>query len=104
MADLADQFRRDVLVRTPTPEELTRILVAAGAQVRTEVGGGLAVTGLDQSRISELALHNGILVHELTARSASLEDAYLQITDASVTYRATDLDNATSTTKTEITR
>lgn len=104
MADLADQFRRDVLVRTPTPEKLARILTAAGAQVQPEIGGGLAVTGVDQSRVSELALHNGILVHELTARSASLEDAYLQITDASVTYRATDLDNATSTTKTEITR
>jgi ABC-2 type transport system ATP-binding protein len=104
MTDLADQFRRDVLVRTPARDELARILAAAGAQVQLEVGGGLAVTGLGQSRISELALHNGILVHELTARSASLEDAYLQITDASVTYRAADLDNATSTAKTEITR
>ena len=104
MADLADRFRRDTLVRTPARDELARLLVAAGAQVRVEVGGGLAVAALDQSRISELALHNGILVHELTARSASLEDAYLQITDASVTYRAAELDNATSTRKTEITR
>jgi ABC-2 type transport system ATP-binding protein len=89
MADLVGRFRRDVLVRTPAPEEFTRIVEAAGAQVRVELGGGLAVTGLDPGRISELALHKGILLHELTTRSASLEDAYLQITDASVRYRAT---------------
>ena len=101
MADLAEKFRRDVLVRTPAPEEFARLLTAAGAEVRTEPDGGLSVTGLEQSRISELALHNGILLHELTARSASLEDAYLQITDASISYRATAIDNTTSTTKTE---
>ena len=104
MADLADQFRRDVLVRSPMSAEFARILTAAGAEVQAEVDGGLSVTGLGQSQISELALHNGILVHELTARSASLEDAYLQITDASVTYRASDLGTATSTTNTEISR
>jgi ABC-2 type transport system ATP-binding protein len=104
MTDLADRFRRDVLVRTPTPAEFARLLESAGGEVRAEAGGGLAVTALDQSQISELALHNGILVHELTARSASLEDAYLQITDASVSYRAAALDNATSPTESETTR
>ncbi|HJP79904.1 MAG TPA: ATP-binding cassette domain-containing protein [Pseudonocardiaceae bacterium] len=104
MADLADRFRRDVLVRTPAPAELARVLAAAGGEVRAEADGGLAVTGLDQGRISELALRNSILVHELAARSASLEDAYLQITDASVSYRATAPDNANSATESEITR
>ena len=104
MAELADQFRRDVLVRTPAPAEFARLLMAAGAQVRTEPDGALAVIGLDQSRISELALHNRILVHELTARSASLEDAYLQITDASVSYRATAPANTATATDSEVTR
>ena len=104
MAELAEQFRRDVLVRTPQPRELTALLTTAGAEVRAEADGGLAVTGLEQGRISELTLHNGILVHELVARSASLEDVYLEITDNSVRYRAAALHNATPEPESEINR
>lgn len=88
MADLQDRFRRDVLVRSARAAELVAALQAAGARVLTEPDGGLSVTGCDAGEIGEVAARQGIVVHELTPRSASLEEAYLEITDASVQYRA----------------
>ena len=88
MADLLAHFRRDVLVRTPKPAELGAALAAAGATVLGEPDGALSVTGCDPVKIGDIAAKRGISVHELTPRSASLEEAYLEITDESVQYRA----------------
>ncbi|MFD1150356.1 ABC transporter ATP-binding protein [Saccharothrix hoggarensis] len=86
MRDLQDKFKRDVLLRTPSSDALTRTLTAAGATVRAE-DGALLVAGLDAPDIADLAFRAGIPVHELTPRSASLEDAYLELTEDSVEYR-----------------
>jgi ABC-2 type transport system ATP-binding protein len=80
--------RGDVLVRSPRPGELARLLTAHGATVTPEGDGGLAVSGLDAPAIAGLAAGHGIPVHELTPRHASLEQAYLDITKDSVEYRA----------------
>jgi len=53
--------------------------------------GGLAVTGLDASAIADLAAGQGIPVHELVPRHASLEQAYLDLTGDSTDYRAATL-------------
>jgi ABC-2 type transport system ATP-binding protein len=86
MQDLQEKFRTDVLVRSPTPDALVSVLTAAGATTRSE-DGALLVQGLDAPEIADLAALNGIRVHELTPRSASLEDAYLELTEESVEYR-----------------
>ena len=94
LADMATQqfvaanAHHDVLVRSPRAAELTGLLTAAGAAVATEPGGGLAVTGLDAPAIADLAAARGLPVHELTARQASLEEAYLDLTEASTEYRS----------------
>jgi ABC-2 type transport system ATP-binding protein len=80
--------RGDVLVRSPRPGDLDRLLTAHGATVATEGDGGLAVTGLDAAGIAGLAAGQDIPVHELTPRHASLEQAYLDITKDSVEYHA----------------
>jgi ABC-2 type transport system ATP-binding protein len=49
----------------------------------------LAVTGLAPAVIADLAAANRFRVYELTQRRASLEQAYLQLTDDDVQYRAT---------------
>jgi ABC-2 type transport system ATP-binding protein len=87
VADLAARFRRDVLVRSPRAAELSGVLSTAGATVLSEPDGGLSVAGLDSAEIADLALQQHIPVHELTPRSASLEDAYMQLTESSVEYR-----------------
>jgi len=45
------------------------------------------VTGLDAAAIGDLAAADGIAVHALVPRQASLEDAYLDLTRASTDYR-----------------
>jgi ABC-2 type transport system ATP-binding protein len=86
--ELAQRFRRDVFVRTPRRGGLTRVLTDMGATVLAEPGGGLSVTGLDAWRIASAAAAHYIPIQELTPRSGSLEDAYLELTNASVEYRA----------------
>ncbi len=80
--------RRDVLVRSPRAGEFAGLLTTRGAAVVPEDDGGLAVTGMDAPAIGDLAAENGIAVHELVPRHASLEEAYLDITSDSVEYRA----------------
>jgi len=80
--------RRDVLVRSPQAGELAGLMAARGATVTREDDGGLAVTGLDAPAIGDMAAEHGIAVHALIPRSASLEEAYLDLTGESVEYRA----------------
>jgi len=84
--------RSDVLVRSPRVGELAGLLAARGATVTREDDGGLAVTGLDAPAIGDLAASHGIAVHALIPRSASLEEAYLDLTGESVEYRAPSQD------------
>ncbi len=86
--ELSQQFRRDVLVRSPQETVLAGLLAAAGAAVLDEPGGGLSVTGVSTEEIADIALRQGVPVHELTPRSASLEEAYMQLTEDSVEYRS----------------
>jgi ABC-2 type transport system ATP-binding protein len=80
--------RADVLVRSPRAGELAALLATNGASVDVEDDGALAVTGLGCPAIGDLAAENGISVHELVRRHASLEQAYLDITASSVEYRS----------------
>ncbi|MFD0203091.1 MULTISPECIES: ABC transporter ATP-binding protein [Saccharothrix] len=86
MQDLQEKFKKDVLVRTPSPDALTTVLTSAGATTRAD-SGALLVHGMDAPDIADLAAHHRIPIHELTPRSASLEDAYLELTEESVEYR-----------------
>jgi ABC-2 type transport system ATP-binding protein len=80
--------RSDVLVRSPQAGALAGLLAARGATVAAEGDDGLAVTGLDAGAIADLAAGHAIAVHQLASRHASLEQAYLDLTEQSVEYRA----------------
>ena len=80
--------RKDVLLRTPRAAEMATLMEARGATVTKQDDGGLAVTGLDAPAIGDLAAEHGIAVHALIPRTASLEDAYLDLTGESVDFRA----------------
>ncbi|WP_308258344.1 ABC transporter ATP-binding protein [Saccharothrix obliqua] len=86
MKDLSDRFRRDVLVRSADQPALARALEQARAAVVFE-DDAIAVRGLTARQVGEVAARQQIPLHELTPRSASLEDAYLELTDDSVEYR-----------------
>ncbi|WP_214317506.1 ABC transporter ATP-binding protein [Nonomuraea sediminis] len=77
-----------VVVRTPDPGELAAVLTLAGGSVWRDDDGGLAVTGLSAARIGELAFERRIMLHELTTRTASLEEAFMELTGDRVEYLA----------------
>jgi ABC-2 type transport system ATP-binding protein len=76
-----------VTVRTPDGDRLTALLTGEGATVHAD-GEVLKVTGATAARVGELALDHRILVHEITTRGASLEDAFMELTADSVEYVA----------------
>ncbi|WP_188194554.1 ABC transporter ATP-binding protein [Nonomuraea sp. SYSU D8015] len=87
MTDLAGHFQGDVLVRTPHPEQLTAVMRAHGATVVTEEDGALSVRNLDAAEIGVLALSARIAMAELAPRGASLEEAFMRLTEDSTEYR-----------------
>lgn len=76
----------DVVVRSPEADRLARELTADGLAV-TGDGTALRVTAATTERVGELAARHGITLHELTAVQTSLEEAYLNLTDAATDYR-----------------
>ena len=84
--ELTERCRRDVFVRSPRRSGLTGVLTGMGATVLPEPDGGLSITGMDSWRIASVAAAHYIPIQELTPRSASLEDFYLELTKAGVEY------------------
>ncbi|MET8680160.1 ATP-binding cassette domain-containing protein [Streptomyces sp. NPDC004647] len=81
-------------VRTPDGdsaqrEKLASALGEAGGQVQPEKDGALRVTGLPLPRISDLAHGADVRLWELSPHQASLEEAYMQMTQGAVDYRST---------------
>jgi ABC-2 type transport system ATP-binding protein len=76
-----------VLVRSPEAGPLRDALVAENATVTGLEAGVLRVTGLPAERIGDLALRNGLALHELTPHRASLEQAYMELTRDALEYR-----------------
>ncbi|MGP3980976.1 ATP-binding cassette domain-containing protein [Streptomyces sp. KR80] len=81
-------------VRTPDDdpvqrEKLISVLGEAGAQVQPEPDGALRVTGVPLPRISDLAHDADVRLWELSPHQASLEEAYMRMTQGAVDYRST---------------
>ncbi|MFC9428678.1 ATP-binding cassette domain-containing protein [Streptomyces sp. NPDC056987] len=70
-------------------EKLISALTGAGGQVLSEPDGALRVTGLPLPRISELAHGADVRLWELSPHQASLEEAYMRLTQSAVDYRST---------------
>jgi len=85
----ARSARQSVTVGTPAAAALRDLLTAEGAAVDT-AGDLLAVTGVTSVRIGEIAMEHRILLHHLSTRSASLEEAFMELTADSVQYLAGD--------------
>jgi ABC-2 type transport system ATP-binding protein len=79
---------RRVRVRTPQPEELRRLVAAAGGTVRDDRESVVVVSGLETARIWDLALENALRLDELAPVHASLEEAFMELTAGSVEFRA----------------
>jgi ABC-2 type transport system ATP-binding protein len=84
---------KSVFVRSPDAAKLAGLIRAEGATA-TETGRGdgagreISVMGMEAPRVGELAAGAGIVLHELTPRLASLEEAFMELTAGSVEYGA----------------
>jgi ABC-2 type transport system ATP-binding protein len=77
-----------VRVRTPRAGELAALVASDGVVVSAPVPGTLELRGIDAERVGEIASAHGIVLHELSPRSASLEEAYMSLTQDAVEYRS----------------
>jgi len=76
-----------VKVRSPQAGALEALLTAQGATVTQRSGDTLTVTGTTAEAIGELARASGFTLAELSARQASLEERYMELTRDSADYR-----------------
>ena len=83
-----------MLICSPQPADLAGHLRRAGAAVRSDGAGRLAVTGLDAPAIAGVAAARGIAIHELTPQQASLEEAVMRLTHGNAEFHASAPDPA----------
>jgi ABC-2 type transport system ATP-binding protein len=76
-----------VKLLTPDRAAFAAVIVATGAKAVDGEDGSLTVEGLSAPQIGDLAARDGLRVHELTPITASLEDAFMQLTQDEVEYR-----------------
>ncbi|NWF25070.1 ATP-binding cassette domain-containing protein [Streptomyces sp. PKU-EA00015] len=89
MADFIQENSRSyVRLRTPQRERLLDVLHAAGLIAVESGNGTLEIDGASTEQLGELAAEHRIVLHELSAQRASLEEAFMQMTAGAVEYHA----------------
>jgi ABC-2 type transport system ATP-binding protein len=104
---LATSTRTSVRLRSPQSEQLVHLLQGPDVTITTTEAGALSVTGLTARVIGDIAAGSGIALHELTPVAASLEEAYMELTQDDVEYHAGSTTPATDdagTNTTEVAR
>jgi ABC-2 type transport system ATP-binding protein len=78
--------RESVLVRTEQAPRLRDLLAADGVTIAAKDLTELRVSGLTSTAIGRIAAEAGIALSELTPQSASLEEAFMEITRDSLEF------------------
>jgi len=84
-AELAARAAAGVRVRSPHAERLRELLGANAMSAVVLEDGALGVTDGTPERVGELAAANNIVLHELVAEKATLEEAFLELTAGETT-------------------
>ncbi|HEX5510958.1 MAG TPA: ATP-binding cassette domain-containing protein [Actinomycetales bacterium] len=77
-----------VVVRSPRLAELVELLRGPGVADQPSGDGAAILDGVTREQVGDLAAAHGIALHELSTRTASLEQAFLEATGAASEYRA----------------
>jgi len=94
---VARASNHSVTVRTPEAARLRGLLIGPDIAVTTQQPDVLGVDGLTAEHIGTIAWQNQIPIFELTVQQASLEEAFMTLTNDSVEYRSTDATVTTGT-------
>ena len=75
-------------MRSPKLNELWVPREEAGASVSYEAGDQrlISVRGMSQDTIGEIAFRHSIMLHELAPQAASLEEAFVELTEPDVEF------------------
>jgi ABC-2 type transport system ATP-binding protein len=79
-----------VIVRTPEAARLRDLLLGPDVTITSEQAGVLHVQGLDAEQIGTMAWRAHLPVFELARQQASLEQAFMELTQDAVEYRSAD--------------
>lgn len=77
-----------IFVRSPQRDRLAQLIAAGGGTATPEGEAGLAVTGMEMEAIGDAAAGGGVTIHELAQQDASLEAAFMELTDSAIDFRA----------------
>ncbi|HEV2372581.1 MAG TPA: ABC transporter ATP-binding protein, partial [Streptosporangiaceae bacterium] len=85
---IAANSQQSVRVKSPQRDQLAAAATDAGATVRDDEDGTLVLLGMTTAQVGDLAFENNIRLHELAPAQASLEQAFMELTAASVEFHA----------------
>jgi ABC-2 type transport system ATP-binding protein len=88
---IAQHTPQAVRVVTPMARLFVSALTDCGAKVTVGDDGALMVSGMTSPDIGDLAARRSLTVHELSPLSASLEDAFMELTSDAVEYRTKEI-------------
>ena len=77
-----------ITLRTTAPADAMTVLASAGAQVAATASGVLTISGLSSERAVAILTEHAVAFTEITAHRATLEEAYMELTQESVEFRA----------------
>jgi ABC-2 type transport system ATP-binding protein len=87
---IADASTESVRVRAPQAADLAPLLRGDGVTVRSAGTDVLNVEGMSSEQVGLIASAAAIPLYELTPQAASLEEAYMAITEAALAYRSAE--------------
>jgi ABC-2 type transport system ATP-binding protein len=82
----AQSTARFVRVRSPQLALVRSALDARGAATALEDDGSLSVRGINEEAIGETAARQGLVLYELAPQTASLEEAFMELTNKELEY------------------
>jgi ABC-2 type transport system ATP-binding protein len=77
-----------VRVRSPQALALAELVAGPDVTVTTLSPGLIEIVGLSAEQVGEEAAANQIVLHELTPQTATLEEAFMELTHDSVEFQA----------------
>jgi ABC-2 type transport system ATP-binding protein len=81
-------------VQSPQLDALRTALDARGAVTILEDDGSLSVRGLEANAIGDIAAGVPAVLHQLATQSASLEEAFMELTEDSLEYHGAGISGA----------
>jgi ABC-2 type transport system ATP-binding protein len=79
MSEMTASTASTVQVRSPRVADLAPLLSGSEVTVTAEDADTLSISGLSSADIAETAFSYGIVLHDVTTVTVSLEDAYLAL-------------------------